>query len=459
MKYGIEYNKGCLSIFTSLGLYRIDSFPSLKISRRDAYTEGEWIEIESIEFLPNSGFIGIFVILEECVWLKDDSPHRLFINEKADMHLPKEIFVLPIVHDTTANEGITNAQAGIPIEVWYRSNRLFVIEECERFLNTIPSVYLQALNGMGLTKDNHPFKLLKAFHSNLRFFQLFQANKGLAFYYFYLGIFNNLSNEQFYIDLLSKKQKEIGRILGFQLNEISILKKIDSELLQPKIIREVISFARNRKYTKVFTYLTKIHRTTYQLLYYLKQNDSTVKISIPFLDDVHENLDYELKFLPIVNENYEITHTSFRIPQAFALLYHLSKKYPDLKINAVYEIEDVIYDLLELKREKEILQSGIILASNPPFPGNQYVEPVLTEKDLYLEGVEQENCCYTFKDQIMEGEYYFYRVNFPERATLAIEKEGRVWIFSELSAKGNTPTNEITWTFVKTWLVENGIHY
>lgn len=460
MNYGIKFRNGKIFIFTSLGLFKIDSSPNLQAYTRKIDKGNEWCEIESIEIIPEIGLIGIFAILETCYWKKENKIVKIIENEGNKISLPSKINILPIIFKNQIDENPeTNTSLGIPIDQYYPFHISYVKSESLKFFQCLSQDHLYAIRKMSLSKANYQFRLLKAFSTDNRFFQLFQSNKALAFYYFYSNLNNSLMDDNMYQNLLNKKQREIGIHFGFYENEISFLRKIEPEILSPKNIRILISFFRLLNYKKMLRNMTYIYPSTFYFLLYLKRKRIKANLNLSLVEGIEESLSEILFPIKIVNIDYTILYSAVPIPKEFQLFFYLNKLNPNLKFSSLDHLINKGKKVAEKILEDKILKSSNYLSSKAPYPGNLYIEPILLEKDLYLEGKLQENCVYSAKEEIESGDSFFYRVTYPERATLQINFYGKQWYLSELKTYRNSQPNEITWVFVKDWLDENDIKY
>lgn len=438
----------------------MESSPFLRVFRREIESGSEWFEIDSIEIIPEFGLIGIFAILEKCYWRKEAQDIKIMESDGNVMNLPSPILILPIIFNERKDfDPVTNLSCGIPVEYWYPYQNFYVKSECLQFFQCLPQDHLYAIRGMDLTKENYQFRLLKAFSTNYRFFQLFKSNKGLGFYYFSIGLENSLIDENLYINLLNKKQREIGSHLGFNGNEISFLKKIDPELLQQNIIRDLIGFLRLSKYEKVLRSNSFIYSSTYYFLLYLKKNHLIGNINNLLLEDIEESLGWSLIPYLFITEFYSIRYRAIKIPSEFKLFKYLSKMNTNFRVSNCYELNEKGNKLLEILTEKRILKSKNKLTENIPFLGNLYIEPIVLERELFLEGKNLENCVFNFQEEVKAGYCFLYRIIAPERATMSIESYGGNWRLSAIKTFKNALPNENTWIFVKKWLDENAIEY
>ncbi len=458
MKYGIEYRDGYLHIATTLGIYKIESYPGLGVWKKESYAVDDWEELNGIELSLEEGFVGIFAILEEGYFECVDVEKKIYDPRTNSMNLPREFFVLPILNTEFQDRNQISHKNRIPISIWFPSKRSIIQKECQKFLKSIPNEYLNLVSGIKSTEYNHQFKLIKAFKEDIRFYQLFLSNKGLAFYYLYVGDFWDLKKEDFYSDLLNKKQKEIGSALGFKSDEINVLKKLDDDLLHDQVIRRFINFFRIEKYKKIFRNFERINRSPYRFLRNLEFNDFLPDLTSSFMRELNiKNIFYPYFFL--VNSDFKIE--CIRSWDHVLIDHYLEvlRLLPEIEIKDLNELDRIICKCEHIKLVTKIFIEGISFQNEPTFKDNESIEPILTELELYTEGIELSHCCYDYKDSILEGEYLFFRVLYPERATLALVKEGKYWIYYNLKGKRNKPVSEITWSFVKDWMDENGIHY
>ncbi len=91
--------------------------------------------------------------------------------------------------------------------------------------------------------------------------------------------------------------------------------------------------------------------------------------------------------------------------------------------------------------------------AKPPIPGNTYISPITTHAELVREGRLQNNCVGTYGKQVASGQVYIYRVTWPERATLSINRgpDGN-WRRSQLEKAGNHRAGPRTLQAVDEWL-------
>jgi len=87
-----------------------------------------------------------------------------------------------------------------------------------------------------------------------------------------------------------------------------------------------------------------------------------------------------------------------------------------------------------------------------PIPGTKGIEPLRTSLDLYYEGEEQHNCVASYADFVLDGFVYFYRILYPERATLAIRETRDGWVIDQIKGPYNAEVKKETVEYVNSWL-------
>lgn len=73
----------------------------------------------------------------------------------------------------------------------------------------------------------------------------------------------------------------------------------------------------------------------------------------------------------------------------------------------------------------------------PPFVGTPDIRPLVTADDLDMEGLVMSNCVSIYRDSVVQGYYYIYRVLRPIRATLSVRRGGFGWEVGELEMEGH----------------------
>lgn len=90
--------------------------------------------------------------------------------------------------------------------------------------------------------------------------------------------------------------------------------------------------------------------------------------------------------------------------------------------------------------------------SLPPIIGNGNIEPIRDSLQLCAEGLAQRNCVADYIEAIVQGRFFPYRVFFPQRATLFLERRGNTWAVFECLRRGNAWVSPKTYEAVAAWM-------
>ena len=96
--------------------------------------------------------------------------------------------------------------------------------------------------------------------------------------------------------------------------------------------------------------------------------------------------------------------------------------------------------------------------SPPPFPGTDHINPILNRADLTLEGRQMNHCVAYHHNKIKNGDMVVFKINYPERATLALTWSPMgFWRIFDFRLKCNRNPSIETWAYVRKWLNLNGV--
>jgi len=89
----------------------------------------------------------------------------------------------------------------------------------------------------------------------------------------------------------------------------------------------------------------------------------------------------------------------------------------------------------------------------PPYPGEDWIEPIRTPGELIREAEEQHNCVAAYIEDAREGDSSFYRVLAPQRATLELRRgrDGK-WNVADIRTIDNGVASADTRRAVRHWL-------
>ena len=88
----------------------------------------------------------------------------------------------------------------------------------------------------------------------------------------------------------------------------------------------------------------------------------------------------------------------------------------------------------------------------PPLEGTPTIQPLRSHAALLAEGRLQRNCVGAYAPMVTAGLCYVYRIEAPQRATLAIEPGPGGWQVRELAGYANSAVPSHTWDSVDRWL-------
>ena len=88
----------------------------------------------------------------------------------------------------------------------------------------------------------------------------------------------------------------------------------------------------------------------------------------------------------------------------------------------------------------------------PPIPGTKYIVPITSYDELRDEGERMNHCVELYKNKILRGDAYIYKVFFIKRCTLEIYRSGKHWHIGEFRTKNNGKPPSSTRFYVREWL-------
>ncbi len=81
-----------------------------------------------------------------------------------------------------------------------------------------------------------------------------------------------------------------------------------------------------------------------------------------------------------------------------------------------------------------------------------FIEPILDRKDLIMEGFYMSNCIASFEEGIILGVNAAFRMRWPERATILLEKDGDKWVINQAQDFNNNKLNETGMVILNKWI-------
>lgn len=88
----------------------------------------------------------------------------------------------------------------------------------------------------------------------------------------------------------------------------------------------------------------------------------------------------------------------------------------------------------------------------PPVAGNEHITPIDTWYELISEGIHMSHCVGGYHGRVAKGEVYLYRMENPQRLTIALRKNGERWLLDEVRSYFNKPAFEEALAVIQKWL-------
>ncbi|TGK29421.1 hypothetical protein EHQ12_17645 [Leptospira gomenensis] len=239
------------------------------------------------------------------------------------------------------------------------------------------------------------------------------------------------------------RRKEIARYFGFDPGSIRALEKITEQAL---LAGHLTSFQRlysDSIYRNVFHHVPILNEFLFEFLLCAYRKGWNRKWDILLLNDI------VLKFPDDKKAEEE--------PAAvFSIYEELKRKKPEKRIRSVESLYRAERKLIQDISEKGF--TGIDRTYPPPPIGaEEWMNPIETRKELFLESVSQHNCVFDYDSDIIEGKYYIYRIFFPERCTLSLFQVNGDWYVDQVAGNFNGQVHVETRKKIENWRLQNGI--
>jgi hypothetical protein len=89
----------------------------------------------------------------------------------------------------------------------------------------------------------------------------------------------------------------------------------------------------------------------------------------------------------------------------------------------------------------------------PPLPADgDRIVPIANLPALAKEGRDQNNCVAGYLREVLQGHYFFYSVNWPQRCTLSIVRYGNSWQLGQLKRSCNEEASSASQQYVAAWI-------
>jgi hypothetical protein len=122
------------------------------------------------------------------------------------------------------------------------------------------------------------------------------------------------------------------------------------------------------------------------------------------------------------------------------------------KLSTIEDVRNHHDEILKAYLEQTGVESTLEFP-DPPLAGNQHIIPITNSDQLFHEGIDQDNCVYSYLTEILSGQYFVYRVKGIERATLGVSTgpDGTVDL-DQLLARSNSRVSRRTFEIVDHWI-------
>lgn len=122
-------------------------------------------------------------------------------------------------------------------------------------------------------------------------------------------------------------------------------------------------------------------------------------------------------------------------------------------IEALRRFHDVLVASLNNQRRTSFEEQYREPFPNPPFPGNERIQPINCAGDLLDEGSAMHHCVASYAERILQRKCYIYRILTPERATLELlaMPDGK-WRIGQIKLACNRNPAIDTLLYVRMWL-------
>ncbi|WP_061260421.1 PcfJ domain-containing protein [Leptospira interrogans] len=239
------------------------------------------------------------------------------------------------------------------------------------------------------------------------------------------------------------KRKVIATYFGFHPSSLNVLEKITDSAVQNGYLKTFQNLYSIPVFQKAFHHLPIINEFIIQFFNYSRAKNWNEKWDILFLKDL---------LFRFPNPNFE--EEDFE--RTFQLYEEVKRFSPSWKIRSLEHLKD-----LEQKMIQKIQKNKFIGPDQPyptpPMEKEDWLEPINSRKELFLESRIQHNCIFSYDTRILEGEYYIYRIFFPERCTLSLFYINGDWYLDQIAAAFNKEAKAETLRKVEEWRMQNGI--
>lgn len=243
--------------------------------------------------------------------------------------------------------------------------------------------------------------------------------------------------------LLFRKRKEVAEYFGFHPSSLKVLGRITESVVRKGLLKSFQNLYSIPVFQKTFHHLPIINEFIIQFFLYSRAKNWNEKWETLFLTDLVSRFpDSNFK-----REDYE---------GAFQLYEEVKRFSPSWKIRSLDHLKDLEQEMIR-KIQKNEFNGPDHIYPPPPMEKENWLEPINSRKELFLESRTQHNCIFSYDGDILDGKYYIYRILSPERCTLSLFYINGDWYLDQISAAFNKEAKAETLRKVEDWRMQNGI--
>ena len=249
--------------------------------------------------------------------------------------------------------------------------------------------------------------------------------------------------------VFTKRQTDLVRLFGGvgTSAEIKFLRKIQ---LLNGTSRELHIIQSAIKQPDLIRNMHHLHEIPVYLLEFCIKNR--------ILPNVHlmEEIAAVASLLDRKEKNTEYTTLSEIVTDCRHLGNSLCHPHIEESLNACSSIERLraLHDRWQVENQEYLLYKGMrhVVFPQPPIPGNRFIEPITTPKELIHEAAVMHHCVSSYMDAVTNGNSYIYKLLEPERATFELVRCDDHWRLGQVKKKCNGEPSEETTLAIKKWL-------
>jgi hypothetical protein len=458
MNRAVKFNKNKLYHYVGETLEVIEAWPSLKVWLKDISPQSKNKEWQLSKASPMPDFrvnaLGFIAQLE---------------TERSEME--SKVAMLPISEQTERN-GFYKSEYTREVlsSDWYPDNRESVLKEFKKFFDTIPE-RVKKLFAEWNPESAILWKALVFSAKYPEFLDLIESNSNLAFA---LCDKRNwtLERKTPLQKLLSRKQKDLAHVVGFNSKHLGILKKIDSRTITKKsldLIKEVLEI---KVFEKTLLHCPKITPEVIAFIFDVHRRNYSHRLvpkfihELAFLKDHCDEVEYALRYGSNIGPFYigELVFYEWR-----DVVDYFPNRNPN-SIQHLYKLHEEMLKDIEKNTEISLIRNNALFPP-APFPTKKLLldidedtvsfEPITSSYELFLEGKEMHNCSFTYNGKIQKGQFYFYKLMGKEKCHISLKKRRSgnqtLWQLEEFKASHNKLPSKDSWKALFAWIKINRI--